>query len=177
MDEKKLKTVTIILSVVALIMFAYIIYASKMPSYLSSDPKACVNCHVMNTQYATWQHSSHREQATCVECHLPTDSFIDKYVAKSIDGWNHSVAFTLDTYDHAMKISDYGAERVQKNCVSCHASLSSGIRTNYDRNHSFENEKGLINGRNCWECHKSVPHGKIRGITTTPHNLGVREVK
>jgi len=52
--------------VVAIVFFAYLVYASKAFSYLSADPKACINCHVMNTQYATWQHSSHAERATCV---------------------------------------------------------------------------------------------------------------
>jgi len=172
-----LKQLTIFVAIIAVAVFAYIIYASKMPSYLSSDPKACINCHVMNTQYATWQHSSHAREATCVECHLPTDSFIEKYVAKSVDGWNHSVAFTMNTYDHALKISDYGAQRVQKNCISCHSSITSTITTNADKYHNFEDQSGVESGRKCWECHQSVPHGKVRGMTTTPYNLGVKEVK
>jgi|ACQI01.1.fsa_nt_gi cytochrome c nitrite reductase small subunit len=110
MSQSQLKNITMIVAGIAFMCFVYIVYASKMPSYLSSDPKACINCHVMNTQYATWQHSAHGAAGvTCVECHLPTDSFIDKYVAKTIDGWNHSVAFTNDTYDHSMVISDYAA--------------------------------------------------------------------
>ena len=172
-----LKQLTILVAFIAVVVLGYIIYASKMPSYLSSDPKACINCHVMNTQYATWQHSSHARAATCVECHLPTDSFIDKYIAKSVDGWNHSVAFTMDTYDHAIKISDYGAKRVQKNCISCHSSIASTVTTNADKYHNFDDQSGLEGGRKCWECHKSVPHGKVRGMTTTPFNLGVKEVE
>lgn len=33
---------------------------SNAASYMSDDPKACINCHVMTTQYVTWNHSSHR---------------------------------------------------------------------------------------------------------------------
>jgi len=158
-------------------MFAYVVHKSKALSYLSSDPKACINCHVMNTQYATWQHSSHAQGASCVECHLPTNKgLVEKYLAKAKDGWNHSVAFTLNTYDNAIKISEDGARRVQENCVSCHASLVSTLVTNSDKYHQFD-DPSVATGRKCWDCHKGVPHGKIRGLSTTPNALGVKEVK
>ena len=175
MKNINLKRITLLVGTIAFAMFVYIIYESKMPSYLSSDPKACINCHAMNTQYATWQHSSHAQRATCVDCHLPTDSNVSKYVAKSIDGWNHSVAFTLKTYDNTIKISDYGAERVQKNCISCHKSVTSTLVESADKYHNYDEQSDIEGGRKCWECHKSVPHGKVRGITTTPYNLGVKE--
>ena len=170
-----LKKIAISTFVVALLFLVYMVFLSEMPSYLSKDPKACINCHVMNTQYATWQHSAHGVAGvTCVECHLPTDSFFEKYYAKTIDGWNHSVAFTMETYDPAMKISEYGAKRVQENCMSCHGSLASVITENADKYHNFE-EPYVENGRKCWDCHKSVPHGKVRSVTSTPYNLGVKE--
>ncbi len=167
---------SLVVFAIALGLFVYLVNASKALSYLSSDPKACINCHVMNPQYATWQHSSHAERASCVECHLPTGNMVQKYISKARDGWNHSVAFTLGTYDHSMKISEDGARRVQENCISCHASLSSTLLENADRNHQFNDPKGASE-RLCWECHKSVPHGKVRSLTATPDNLGVREVK
>lgn len=162
--------------VLALGLFVYLVNASKALSYLSSDPKACINCHVMNPQYATWQHSSHAANASCVECHLPTGSFIEKYISKAKDGWNHSVAFTLGSFDHSMKISADGARRVQENCISCHASLSSTLLENADAYHNFGDPKGTSD-RMCWECHQSVPHGEVRSLTSAPNALGVREVK
>jgi cytochrome c nitrite reductase small subunit len=175
-ESKTIKKLALALFIIAIAGFGYIIYISKALSYLSKDPKACINCHVMNTQYATWQHSSHAREATCIECHLPTDSFIDKYIAKAVDGWNHSKAFTMHTYAHAIKISDDGAKRVQKNCISCHKSITSTLSTNADKYHNFD-EPYVENGRKCWSCHKDVPHGKVRSIATTPNNLGVKEVK
>ncbi len=175
-NSKFLVYSTLFVFAIAIGMFIYVINASKALSYLSSDPKACINCHVMNTQYATWQHSSHGQRATCVECHLPTDSFLAKYLAKAKDGWNHSVAFTLNTYDNTIVISEDGAKRVQKNCISCHKSITSTLVSNSDNYHSFENPN-VETGRKCWSCHKSVPHGKVRGLSTTPNNLGVKEVK
>jgi cytochrome c nitrite reductase small subunit len=40
-------------------------------SYFSTDPKACMNCHIMKPQYDSWQKASHHSNASCVECHLP----------------------------------------------------------------------------------------------------------
>jgi cytochrome c nitrite reductase small subunit len=179
--SKATRAIVFILVAGTLGLAAYTIKLSKAHSYLSKDPKACINCHVMNTQYATWQHSSHNK-VTCIECHLPTDSFVEKYAAKAIDGWNHSLAFTLGTYDPAIKISDYGAERVQKNCISCHEQLTSQIGHNFHLNGHFQSldSKGKQpqeEQRKCWSCHSSVPHGKVRSITTIPHNLGVKNVK
>jgi cytochrome c nitrite reductase small subunit len=168
----KLKIIALVLVFVTVGLFGYTLRISKATSYLSSDPRACINCHVMNTQYATWQHSSHKGVG-CIECHLPTDSTVEKYLAKAIDGYNHSVAFTLGTYDPAIKISDYGAKRVQKNCISCHSEMTSQLRSNFHRNHAFGKE-GADSERKCWSCHKSVPHGKVRSTTTVPHNLGVK---
>lgn len=174
--EERIKKVAIAVIIIATLLFFYMVYISKAWSYLSKDPKACINCHVMNTQYATWQHSSHARDVTCVECHLPTDGFISKYMAKARDGFNHTVAFTFDTYDHAIKISDDGAKRVQNNCISCHKSLTSTLAGNANKYHNFDDEN-IANGRKCWSCHTEVPHGKVRGLTSTPNNLGIKEVK
>ena len=51
-------------------------------SYMSDDPAVCVNCHIMQPQYDSWQKASHHTVATCVDCHLPHD-FFRKYLAKA----------------------------------------------------------------------------------------------
>lgn len=168
-----LKFSSVFAFVVAIVFLAYLVNASKALSYLSTDPKACINCHVMNVQYATWQHSSHAQRATCVECHLPTDTTVNKYKAKARDGWNHTVAFTMNTFAPAMQISEDGANRVQANCIACHTRLTEGIISNSDRYHDFTGTPQT--DRKCWECHRDVPHGKARNLSTTPNNLGVRE--
>ena len=40
------------------------IYA-KGYSYLTNDPGACANCHIMREQYDGWVKSSHRAVAVC----------------------------------------------------------------------------------------------------------------
>ncbi|MFH2059582.1 MAG: cytochrome c nitrite reductase small subunit [Pseudomonadota bacterium] len=159
-------------SVIILIgLSAYVGNASNMISYLSEDPKVCINCHVMNPQYATWQHSSHRETATCVDCHLPMDSFVDKMIAKSRDGFNHSVAMTLRTYPNNVRISDNASLRVQKNCISCHSELVSNMMES-----ATVNRQGPMDDRKCWDCHRMTPHGSTRSLTSTPNNIGVKEL-
>src|SRR5688572_15685025 len=54
-------------------------------SYFSKDPKACVNCHIMQPEYDGWQKASHHTVAVCVDCHLP-HAFIPKYYAKAENG-------------------------------------------------------------------------------------------
>ncbi len=175
--EKNKKIVvygTVLSLLVAASLFVYTVYASNMLSYLSSDPKACINCHTMNSAFSTWENSSHKNVAGCVDCHLPVDNFVAKYKSKAIDGWNHSVAFTLNTYENNIQISDDGANRVQANCVRCHASENAMLKINADKYHSGE-DGSLENGRKCWECHKYVPHGKVRSLISTPYNIGVKE--
>jgi cytochrome c nitrite reductase small subunit len=165
---------SIISFVTAIVFFAYLVNASKALSYLSTDPKACINCHVMNTQYATWQHSSHAQRATCVECHLPVDNMLNKYAAKARDGWNHSVAFTMNTFAQNIQISEDGANRVQANCITCHATLTEVVIANSDKYHDFTGVPQI--DRKCWDCHREVPHGKVRSLSSTPNALGVREL-
>jgi len=157
---------------VAVVMGVHLVQESKATSYLSSDATACINCHVMESYYATWQHSSHAQRATCVECHLPVDNYIDKYASKSRDGWNHSVAFTLNTYKKRMLITDDGARRVQENCIRCHSAQSRTLIKNVDRYHAFDTE--ALGGRKCWDCHRLVPHGGVRSINAVPVRLGVK---
>ncbi|WP_028584331.1 cytochrome c nitrite reductase small subunit [Desulfogranum mediterraneum] len=171
---KLLKLSALTIFVIALITLGYLVNLSKALSYLSSDPKACINCHVMQTQYATWQHSSHAQRASCVECHLPRDTMANKYAAKARDGWNHTLVFTMNSYQQNIGISADGAKRVQANCIACHAELTAVIRSSSDSYHDF---KGIPNrDRTCWECHREVPHGRVRNVASTPNNLGVREL-
>ena len=63
-------------------------------SYLSNDPAACANCHIMNEQFDAWRKGPHHAAATCNDCHVPPQ-FPAKYVAKALNGYHHSSGFTL----------------------------------------------------------------------------------
>lgn len=76
---------------------AYTFRYAEGLSYFSTDPRACVNCHIMRDLYDSWQNASHHATATCVECHLPT-AFVAKYLAKAENGFWHSKGFTLQDF-------------------------------------------------------------------------------
>ncbi|HKL31122.1 MAG TPA: NapC/NirT family cytochrome c, partial [Tangfeifania sp.] len=85
-------------------------YMSNAHSYLSDKPETCINCHIMAPQYATWNHSSHREWAHCNDCHVPHDNFLNHYYFKAKDGLRHSTVFTLRNEPQVIFIKEEGAE-------------------------------------------------------------------
>ena len=70
-------------------------------SYVTDDPAACANCHVMNEQYEGWTKSSHRSVAVCNDCHVPHD-FVRKYATKARNGFWHSLLL----HDRALPRAD-----------------------------------------------------------------------
>lgn len=108
-----------------------------------------------------------------MDCHLPVHNKVDKYLSKARDGWNHTVAFTMNTYGKRMMISDDGARRVQENCVRCHTAHSRTLAKGPSGYYAYD-EETLSGGRKCWDCHRLVPHGKVRSINASPDNLNVK---
>lgn len=92
----------------------------KGASYLSNDPQACVNCHVMEGHYDSWQNSSHRHVAVCNDCHLP-HNFLGKWVTKADNGFFHSLAFTLENFHEPIRIKPRNRRVTQGACLDCHA--------------------------------------------------------
>ena len=120
-------------------------------SYLSSDPAACANCHIMQSQYDSWQKASHHTVATCVDCHMPTD-FFGKWIAKAENGWKHSKAFTLQDFPEPIRITEKNAQILQASCLRCHAELTHGMATGHDEAPS------------CVHCHQDAGHGPMAGL-------------
>ena len=75
----------------------YTFVYARGASYLTNDPAACMNCHVMREQYDGWIKSSHRSVAVCNDCHTPHD-LIGKYATKSQNGFWHSFYFTTGAF-------------------------------------------------------------------------------
>ena len=115
-------------------------------SYLSTDPRACANCHIMRAQLDSWQKASHHTVAVCVDCHLPHD-FVGKYLAKARNGWNHSRAFTLQDFPEPIRITAKNAVILQDNCLRCHGALVHGTSE-----------------PDCVHCHASAGHGETAGL-------------
>ena len=104
-------------------MGLFVFHISRAASYLSDRPETCMNCHVMTTQYVTWQHSSHARVATCNDCHVPHDSLIRKYAFKARDGLWHSTVFTMRWEPQAIRLSHGAIPVVEENCRRCHAKV------------------------------------------------------
>ena len=143
----------------------YIFRISNASSYLSDNSETCINCHVMNPQYATWVHSSHREVANCNDCHVPHNNVVNKYFFKAKDGLRHATIFTLRAEPQVIFIKDEGKEVVQQNCIRCHEKLvtdNAGIAR-------FETSRHFRMERSCVECHRETPHGRVNSLASVPH--------
>jgi len=159
------KVPVIILLGIFLGLFFFVFYISNAPSYLSDKPETCVNCHIMSPQYATWNHSSHRENAHCNDCHVPHNNVFNKYFFKAKDGMRHATVFTMRNEPEVIFIKEVGKEVVQANCVRCHSKLltDSKVLRKTSEFHHYRAD------RPCWDCHREVPHGRVNSLSSTPY--------
>jgi cytochrome c nitrite reductase small subunit len=122
-------------------------------SYLSNDPKACVNCHIMRDQFDSWQKSPHHAHATCNDCHVPNDSVLAKFYVKAEHGYRHSKGFTLQNFHEPIQITKESLTVVQDNCLRCHGELVSESAASH-----VHGSKGM----DCTHCHAGIGHGPRR---------------
>lgn len=131
------------------------IYA-KGYSYLTNDPQACTNCHVMRQQYDGWVKSSHHGAATCNDCHTP-HNIIGKYAVKANNGFWHSFYFTSGHYPDVIEITRFDHQVVEDACRRCHENITTAI----DSNSTHSTAKGI----QCTRCHNSVGHSESTAST------------
>ncbi|HBL75006.1 MAG: cytochrome c nitrite reductase small subunit [Bacteroidetes bacterium GWF2_42_66] len=143
----------------------YSFYISKAHSYLSDQPETCVNCHIMAPQYATWNHSSHREHANCNDCHVPHNNVLNKYFFKAKDGMRHASMFTLRMEPQVIFIHEAGRNVVHNNCIRCHSNLLLDPKLVL----TVKNQEVHATNRVCWECHREVPHGRVNSLSSVPN--------
>lgn len=129
-------------------MGTYTFYYGQGFSYLSNDPKACTNCHIMQSYYDSWAKSSHHQAATCNGCHVPHNPVL-KYLSKARNGWNHSKAFTLQDFPEPIRITPANLASLQNNCLHCHDAFTGSIAS-----HKEVKNKEI----SCTFCHSSVGH-------------------
>jgi cytochrome c nitrite reductase small subunit len=116
-------------------------------SYLTNDPDACANCHVMQEQYSGWMVSSHRTVAVCNDCHAPHD-IVGKYVTKARNGFWHSFYFTTGGFPDPIRITPRNARITEQACRDCHQDIVQAI------------DPAPHSGREltCVSCHRNVGH-------------------
>ena len=122
-------------------------------SYLTNDPAACANCHVMRDHFAAWTRSSHANVAACNDCHTPPGP-IGKYVTKARNGFWHSFYFTTGNYPDPLRITPRNQDVTERACRTCHEELTESIEPV-----SASVRPMAAHGRtSCIRCHDRVGH-------------------
>ena len=161
-DKWKFPVIIILGVLIGIVVFIFKV--SNAVSYLSDDPETCINCHIMTPQYATWTHSAHRENATCNDCHVPHDNIFNKYYFKAKDGLRHATMFTLRLEPQVIFIKEEGKKVVHQNCIRCHSDLVKDSKLATQTNFKVHNKTD----RECWDCHREVPHGRVNSLSSVP---------
>lgn len=128
----------------------YTFVYAKGASYLTNDPAACANCHVMQDQYDGWITGPHRSVAVCNDCHTPP-GLVPKYATKASNGFWHSYAFTTGDFHEPIRIKERNRRVTEKACRKCHEAMTLAI----------EGPEGLHPAGqelSCLRCHSDVGH-------------------
>jgi len=128
---------------------AYTFVYAKGGSYLSNNPNACANCHIMQDHLDAWVKSSHRSVATCNDCHTPP-GLVPKYFTKADHGFFHSLAFTTDKFHEPIRMKERSRRVVEGACRKCHQDIV----------HDIEAPRTAGEGMSCIRCHPGVGHLK-----------------
>ena len=126
---------------------AYTFLYAKGYSYLTDQPAACANCHVMDEQYNGWVKSSHRAVAVCNDCHTPP-GWVAKYATKALNGFNHSLAFTTGRFHEPIAITPRNRAITEQACRKCHADITLAMDGAHPQNETLA----------CLRCHHTVGH-------------------
>lgn len=139
---------------------AYTFVYARGASYLTNDPAACANCHIMDEHYAAWTKSSHHAVAVCNDCHTP-HGVVPKYATKTSNGFWHSFAFTTGRFPYPLRIKDHNREITEHACRGCHemmvvsidVSAATPVHSGEDADDVREQDR-----LSCIRCHPNVGH-------------------
>ncbi len=131
------------------------VYAKGL-SYLSTDPDACINCHIMEEQYDSWLTGSHHNTATCSDCHMPHDNFFHKYYVKAENGFWHALKFTTGDHPENIVARPVSKGITNQACLYCHADFTEDVRhPGAGLSTATKNEDEIFD---CIRCHSDVGH-------------------
>lgn len=116
-------------------------------SYLTNNPAACANCHIMQEYYDGWIKSSHRAVAVCNDCHTPL-GFVGKYTTKASNGFWHSFGFTTGRFPEPLRIKPHNRQVTEQACQKCHFEIVQAI----------EGPHAETSALSCVRCHGPVGH-------------------
>jgi len=138
----------------------YTFLYAKGASYLTNDPAACANCHIMREHYDGWVKSSHRAVAVCNDCHTPP-GVVAKYVTKASNGFWHSYGFTTGRFPEPLRIKPGNREVTEKACRGCHQDVVTAM----------DGPHGGVAQLSCIRCHSSVGHMEATALGALRQNL------
>lgn len=150
------RTTTLVLLLAAVVGFVGTlgvgtVHYADGTAYLSDDPTACIQCHIMRDQFDSWVKSSHHGVATCNSCHVPKHPVM-KWVSKADNGFFHSWAFTFRNHPDPIRIKPRNRRIAEANCVGCHEDLT----------HALVSNAPAGEGVSCLHCHKDAGHAAFR---------------
>ncbi len=148
MNRARLWVATAALFGILLGIGGYTFVYAKGYSYLTNDPRACANCHVMRDHFEAWTRASHRAVAVCNDCHTPP-GLVAKYLTKAQNGFWHSFYFTTGGYPDPLRITPRNERVTEQACRKCHEALVGSI----ERSGAGPSQAIL-----CVRCHNSVGH-------------------
>jgi cytochrome c nitrite reductase small subunit len=111
----------------------YTFHYARGTSYLTDDPAACANCHVMRDFYDGWLKASHRSAATCNDCHT-----LPGFVGKFTTGW----------FPWPIQITARNRAVTEQACRKCHAEIV----------HAIDGPSAQSAPIECIRCHATVGH-------------------
>ncbi|HYH45774.1 MAG TPA: cytochrome c nitrite reductase small subunit [Thermoanaerobaculia bacterium] len=132
----------------------YTFLYAKGASYLTNDPAACANCHIMQPYYDQWRASTHRAVAVCNDCHTPP-GLIPKYATKASNGFWHSYGFTTGRFHEPLRIKESNRRVTEQACRKCHAEITQAIDPAFDGPHQPRRADQELS---CLRCHNQVGH-------------------
>jgi cytochrome c nitrite reductase small subunit len=125
----------------------YTFLYARGASYLTDNPAACANCHIMQEHYDGWIKASHRLAAVCNDCHTPA-GFLPKYLAKASNGFWHSFAFTTGRFPEPLSIGAHNQAITEQACRTCHRAIVEAIESPHHDGPKLS----------CARCHGAVGH-------------------
>ena len=125
----------------------YTFLYAKGASYLTGNPAACANCHIMQEHYDGWVKASHRAVAVCNDCHTPP-GFVAKYATKASNGFWHSFGFTTGRFPEPLRITPRNRNVSEQACRKCHQNIVEAIDGAHQQGSTLS----------CIRCHRGVGH-------------------
>src|ERR1044072_2253093 len=101
---------------------AYTFVYAKGASYLSNDPRACANCHIMQDHLDGRIQSSPPSAASSNYCPNPA-GHIPTYYTKADHGFFHSRAFTTGKFHEPIQMKERSRRVTENACRRCHQDI------------------------------------------------------